>query len=158
MTLRIPNYPNWYPFQQALSGLVKIWNETLQELSSRPELSPSIHIGERYSLVCQHPFSVCIAVNCQRSSRHHECAKQKLEDNFHTRYTNREYWANNIGNVCECSFPFSMAIACSYKEKASSIFPWSLEEKAWIRFTRQNTTVANDPQNVRKATYEFFFW
>lgn len=46
----------------------------------------------------------------------------------HTKYTNREYWANNIGNVCECSFPFSMAMACSYKEKASSIFSCNINQ------------------------------
>jgi hypothetical protein len=41
-----------------------------------------------------------------------------------TKYTNRAYCAYNAGNTCECSFPFSMAMACSYKEKASSRFPW----------------------------------
>jgi hypothetical protein len=38
------------------------------------------------------------------------------------------YCAYNAGNTSGSSFPFSMAMACSYKEKASSRFPWVIEE------------------------------
>lgn len=44
-----------------------------------------------------------------------------------TKNENLEYCAYNIGNVWECSFPFSIAMACSYKEKASSSFPCTIK-------------------------------
>jgi hypothetical protein len=77
---------------------------------------------------------IIISISYTKHTTHKDVAQP-------TMYKNREYCAYNIGNVCECSFPFSIAIACSYKEQASSRFPCNKREKIeWKKERKKKLT------------------